>query len=118
MEFQENTTEGDIMMLCDRILSEYAEGTEKIERIKEIHEGAVRMAEVASEALGNKLKLLCEYDNRVAVGFLCKLMAITYLAAISEVIYKKQEHEQKKYNSMLNTINGNKSFGPSAGKSY
>ena len=55
MEFQENTTERDIMMLCDRILSEYAEGTEKIERIKEIHEGAVRMAEVASEALGNKL---------------------------------------------------------------
>lgn len=114
MTIENNTTAQEIAEIHASLLDRYAKSGETIEGADLINEAAaqnvkniIRESLIITTHLGPKTQI-------EILGLIEKIIASSYLAALAEVINKKQEHQE----TIRNTINGNKSFGPSAGKSY
>ena len=114
MTIENNTTAQEIAEIHASLLDRYTKSGETIEGADLINEAA---AQNVKNIIRDFLKVTTPLGSRNQIemlGLIEKIIASSYLAALAEVINKKQEHQE----TIRNTINGNKSFGPSAGKSY
>ena len=118
MTIEKNTTAEEISKMHAILLYNYVNGDGAIESISTIKDAAVEYLKVKIDDFQIMTTTSDSWTQIEMLELMEEIMASSYLAAIAELIMKKQEHEQKKYSSMLNTTNGNKFFGPSAGKSY
>lgn len=114
MTIEYNTTAQEIAEIHASLLDRYAKSGETIEGADLINEAA---AQNVKNIIRDFLKVTTPLGSRNQIemlGLIEKIIASSYLAALAEVIKEKQGHQEV----IRNTINGNKSFGPSAGKSY
>lgn len=98
----------------DILLHNYINSDDKIEGTSAIIEAAVKNVKGNIDDFLEATTLLGPVYQTKLIEFIEKIIASSYLAAAAEVINRKQERQKAE----RNTINGNKSFEPSAGKSY
>lgn len=114
MTIENNATAQEIAEIHASLLDRYIKSNETIEDADIINEAA---SEKVKNIIRESLIITTHLGPKTQIDILSlieKIMASSYLAALAEVINKKQDHQE----TINNTINGNKSFGPSAGKSY
>ena len=114
MTIEKNTTAQEIAEIHASLLDRYTKSGETIEGADLINEAA---AQNVKNIIRDFLKVTTPLGSRnqlEMLGLIEKIIASSYLAALAEVIKEKQGYQEM----IRSTINGNKSFGPSAGKSY
>jgi hypothetical protein len=120
MTIEKNATAQEIAEIYASLLDRYTKSGETIEGADLINEAAdqnVKNIIIDFSLIFSKVTTHLGSRNQIEMlGLIEKIIASSYLAALSEVIKEKQEHQHQEM--IRSTINGNKSFGPSAGKSY
>lgn len=114
MTIEKNTTAQEIAEIHASLLDRYTKSGETIEGADLINEAAVKNVKGNIDDFLDATTPLGSRNQIEMLGLIEKIIASSYLAAAAEVINKKQEHQE----TIRNTINGNKPFGPSAGKSH
>ena len=114
MTIEKGFTAEEIAGSYDILLHNYINSDDKIEGTSAIIEAAVKNLKGNIDDFLEATTLLGPVYQTKLIEFIEKIIASSYLAAAAEVINRKQECQKAE----RNTINGNKSFGPSAGKSY
>ena len=114
MTIEKNTTAEEISKMHAILLYNYVNGDSVIESISTINNAAIEYIRVKIDDFQIMTTTSDSWTQIEMLELMEEIMASSYLAAIAELIMKKQERQKVE----RNTINGNISFGPSAGKSY
>ena len=114
MTIEKGFTAEEIARSYDVLLHNYINSDDKIEGTSAISEAAVKNVKGNIDDFLEATTLLGPVYQTKLIEFIERIIASSYLAAAAEVINRKQERQKAE----RNTINGNKSFGPSDGKSY
>ena len=114
MTIEKNTTAEEISKMHAILLYNYVNGDSAIESISTIKDAAVKYIKVKIDDFQIMTTTSESWTQIEMLELMEEIITSSYLAAIAELIMKKQERQKVD----RSTINGNKSFGPSAGKSY
>ena len=114
MTIEKNTTAEEISKMHAILLYNYVNGDSVIESISTINNAAIEYIRVKIDDFQIMTTTSDSWTQIEMLELMEEIMASSYLAAIAELIMKKQERQKVE----RSTINEDMSFGPSAGKSY
>ena len=93
MEFNENVTTADIVKVHADLVSRYVKSNEEIYDAEQLMRASFKIAEETLNQVSSKIIMLSHARQFEVIELLEKIIALTYLTAVLEVI--KLEQEQK-----------------------